>query len=78
MTRADSLAIVESIIRLGHKLGIETTAEGIETREQYDILRGFGCDLAQGFLFDRPQSFATVQRKIAQGLYDQPAGRDAS
>lgn len=78
VTRADSLAIVESIIGLGHKLGIETTAEGIETREQYDILRGFGCDLAQGFLFDRPQSFATVQRKMAQGLYDQPAGRDAS
>ena len=68
--RADSLAIVESIIKLGAKLGMVTTAEGIETQDQLDILRSFGCDLAQGYLFDRPQPFATIQRKIAEGVYD--------
>ncbi|WP_227306904.1 putative bifunctional diguanylate cyclase/phosphodiesterase [Acidisoma cellulosilyticum] len=74
-TRADSVAIVESVVRLGAKLGMMTTAEGIETREQFEILRSFGCDLAQGYLFDRPQSFATIQRKIAEGLYN-PAARE--
>ena len=73
VTRADSLAIVESILHLGAKLGMVTTAEGIETQEQLEILRGFGCDLAQGYLFDRPQPFATIQRKMAEGVYDPPA-----
>jgi EAL domain-containing protein (putative c-di-GMP-specific phosphodiesterase class I) len=69
VSRSDSLAIVESVIRLGGKLGMATTAEGIETPEQLAILRSFGCTFAQGFLFDRPQPFGTVRRKMADGIY---------
>ncbi|MBW4077687.1 MAG: EAL domain-containing protein [Acidobacteria bacterium] len=47
--RSDSL--LEAIISLGRKLGNTMLAEGIETREQLEQLRGFGCELGQGFLF---------------------------
>ena len=51
---SDSAAIVCAIAGLGRSLGIETTAEGVETAEQLTFLRTAGCQLAQGFLFSRP------------------------
>jgi diguanylate cyclase (GGDEF)-like protein/PAS domain S-box-containing protein len=53
-TRADCRAIVCAVIGLGHSLHIATTAEGIETEEQCNLLRVAGCTLGQGFLFGRP------------------------
>lgn len=49
-----SRAIVQTIISLGHSLGMKVVAEGIETIEQMEILSGYGCDLGQGFLFSPP------------------------
>jgi diguanylate cyclase (GGDEF)-like protein/PAS domain S-box-containing protein len=48
---AEDRAIVEAILQLGHALGMNTVAEGVETRAQADYLRAHGCTLAQGFLF---------------------------
>jgi EAL domain-containing protein (putative c-di-GMP-specific phosphodiesterase class I) len=39
---------------MGHKLGIQTIAEGVETVEQRDLLSGFGCDFVQGYLYSKP------------------------
>jgi diguanylate cyclase (GGDEF)-like protein len=50
----DSMAIVCAIAGLARNLDIETTAEGVETAEQFALLRGAGCQLAQGYLFSRP------------------------
>lgn len=47
-------AIVENLIDLGHTLNMEVVAEGVENREQYDFLKGIGCDVIQGFYFSRP------------------------
>jgi diguanylate cyclase (GGDEF)-like protein len=47
-------AIVASIVRLAHSLGMTVTAEGVETDEALAVLREERCDLAQGFLFSRP------------------------
>jgi EAL domain-containing protein (putative c-di-GMP-specific phosphodiesterase class I) len=46
--------IVCAIAGLGRTLDIETTAEGVETMEQFELLRSAGCQLAQGYLFSRP------------------------
>ena len=43
-----------SVIGLAEKLGLEVVAEGVETGKQIDILKENGCDIAQGFYFDRP------------------------
>jgi diguanylate cyclase (GGDEF)-like protein len=47
-------AIAISIITLAHKLNLNVIAEGIETKEQMELLRSFGCHEMQGFLFNRP------------------------
>lgn len=49
-----SLAIVETIVELAKKLEKITLAEGVETVEQFDILKTVGCDFVQGFLFSKP------------------------
>jgi diguanylate cyclase (GGDEF)-like protein len=46
-----SIAIVEGLIQIARKLGIRVIAEGIEREEQAALLRQFGCDLGQGYLF---------------------------
>jgi EAL domain-containing protein (putative c-di-GMP-specific phosphodiesterase class I) len=50
----DSAAIIRAIASLGASLGIETTAEGIETEEQLDLVRRAGCTEMQGYLASRP------------------------
>jgi predicted signal transduction protein with EAL and GGDEF domain len=46
--------LVQSIITLGHTLGLEVVAEGVETHEQLDWLERQGCDFAQGYLIGKP------------------------
>lgn len=48
--------IVGAIIDLAHRLGLEVTAEQIETVEQLSLLRDLGCDTVQGYLFSRPMA----------------------
>ncbi|MES2057647.1 MAG: GGDEF domain-containing phosphodiesterase [Pseudomonadota bacterium] len=45
--------VVGAIVALAQGLGMATTAEGIETREEFEVIRELGCDYAQGFLFGR-------------------------
>ncbi len=55
MTDGDQpLQIVRTIIELARVLGMDVVAEGIETCEQYHLLRDLGCRFGQGFLFARP------------------------
>lgn len=52
---ADDAAIAKTIIVMGHNLGLRVVAEGVETREQLEMLRESGCDEVQGFLIAEPQ-----------------------
>jgi len=54
-SRTDSAAIVCAVNSLGKTLNILTTAEGIETEEQYRLLRATGVDQMQGYLFSKPR-----------------------
>ncbi|MHB8282633.1 MAG: EAL domain-containing protein, partial [bacterium] len=47
-------AIVNTVVVLASKLGMNTIAEGVETEEQLEILKSFGCDMVQGYLFSKP------------------------
>ncbi|MBB3141592.1 putative bifunctional diguanylate cyclase/phosphodiesterase [Halomonas organivorans] len=51
--RADA-AIVDAVLAMARGLGLEVVAEGVETPAQRDFLRSMGCELVQGFLYDRP------------------------
>jgi len=53
-SRADCAAIVCAMTGLARGLDIETTAEGVETQQQFELLRVAGCTQAQGYLFSRP------------------------
>ena len=50
----DDRAIASTILSMGRSLRLKVLAEGVETAEQYEILRGMGCELVQGHLFGRP------------------------
>jgi diguanylate cyclase (GGDEF)-like protein/PAS domain S-box-containing protein len=50
----ESLFLVASMIEIGHKLGHSIIAEGVETSEQLNILKGLDCETAQGYLFSKP------------------------
>ena len=64
--------ILRSIVKLGHGLGLTVTAEGIESTKQLAALRDLGCDLAQGYLLDRPAHVtdlaAIILRNFAKGI----------
>jgi diguanylate cyclase (GGDEF)-like protein/PAS domain S-box-containing protein len=52
--RADCTAVIASVLTLARSLNIVTTAEGVETEEQFTLLRAAGVHLVQGYLFGRP------------------------
>lgn len=49
-----SSGIVQTIIHLAEMLGLQTIGEGVETKQQWDLLKQFGCSELQGFYFSRP------------------------
>ncbi len=59
----DSRAIVSAIILMAHSLNLRTVAEGIETREQLEILRELACDFIQGYYYSRPIPPAEMEKK---------------
>jgi EAL domain-containing protein (putative c-di-GMP-specific phosphodiesterase class I) len=58
------LQIVRTIVELARVMGMDVVAEGIETREQYRLLREMGCRYGQGFLFARPMTAEAVTQLL--------------
>src|SRR3954452_9773204 len=65
LSRSGSTAIVHAITDLARALGMETTAEGVESSEQLAELRLHGCSSVQGYLFSRPVNAAGVFEALA-------------
>ena len=70
---SESAAIVESICLLANKLGLSTTAEGIETEVHASLLRDFGCVEGQGYLFARPMPLAACTSHILPATHGMQA-----
>jgi len=66
LTDPTDAAIVRAVIDLAHTLGLTTTAEGVETREQMRMLESFGCDLLQGYYISRPMPAADLAQFLAR------------
>jgi diguanylate cyclase (GGDEF)-like protein/PAS domain S-box-containing protein len=62
---SDSMAIVRAVTGLGTSLGMKTTGEGVETREELDYLRREGCTEAQGYLFSKARPANEVYDLLA-------------
>jgi diguanylate cyclase (GGDEF)-like protein/PAS domain S-box-containing protein len=66
--RTECAAIVSSVLTLGRCLEITTTAEGVETEEQFRLLRAAGVHTVQGFLFGRPCPAAEIDFGLAEAM----------
>ena len=64
----DTATVSESMVTLATDLRLEVIAEGVETREQLDMMRGFGCHLVQGFYISRPLAVDRLPRAIEKGF----------
>jgi diguanylate cyclase (GGDEF)-like protein/PAS domain S-box-containing protein len=56
----DDCAIVEAIVAMARSLELKVVAEGVETQEQSEFLRGIGCDQIQGYVFSKPIPSAEI------------------
>ncbi|HWQ29715.1 MAG TPA: EAL domain-containing protein, partial [Negativicutes bacterium] len=55
-------AIVSTILAMGHNLVLMVTAEGVETKEQYELLKEKGCNIIQGYYFGKPVTFHEFEK----------------
>ncbi|WP_409523198.1 putative bifunctional diguanylate cyclase/phosphodiesterase [Nitrincola sp. MINF-07-Sa-05] len=60
------LAVCTAVINIGAALGLDVLAEGVETREQADLLRSLGCQFFQGYYFGKPQSADKFSKSFLQ------------
>jgi diguanylate cyclase (GGDEF)-like protein len=68
LRKSDGSGIVEAIIALGHTLGLQVIAEGVETAEHVDYLLEKKCDLMQGYYFSHPVKAEAVPAVMARNF----------
>jgi len=70
MSKEDNFkTVVKSVIAMAHDLDLRVVAEGIESEEVVAILRGFGCDIGQGFLFGKPMATDAFETFLKTSAY---------
>ena len=62
----DASEIANLVIDLGHKLGLEVIAEGVETQEQINFLKEYACDQIQGFILSEPVSIEKFEEFLKE------------
>ena len=63
------IIMFENIARLAKELGIQIIAEGVETKQQYEYLADVGCDMIQGYYFDKPLPEEEFLERVNVGHY---------
>ncbi len=61
-------AIISSIVSLAEALGMETTAEGVETLDELDLIRMLGCSHIQGYIYEKPLNSKSATARLESGL----------
>ncbi len=64
----DTATVSESMVKLATDLRLDVIAEGVETREELEMFRGFGCNLVQGFYISRPLAVDRMARAVEKGF----------
>ncbi len=64
IVKSEGLALVSTIVTLGHSLGLKVVAEGVETEQEAQRLSSLHCDEVQGYLFSRPLPAAMLESKF--------------
>lgn len=59
--------MAESIINIAHNLGLKVVAEGVEHEKQLEILKRYGCEMLQGYLFSKPVSAGKFEQLLVEG-----------
>ncbi len=67
-TDASTRIITESIVSMVNKLGYETVAEGVETKEQMDYMKNIGCDMIQGYFLGKPVPAEEIEKLLIELL----------
>jgi EAL domain-containing protein (putative c-di-GMP-specific phosphodiesterase class I) len=70
-----ALPLIHTIVVLAHNIGLTVVAEGVETREQGDLLRAVGCDKLQGHLFGEPLTPEATEALMLRPSRDVPSLR---
>ena len=60
--------IIKKLVEMAYELGIDTLAEGVETKEQIQFLKEIGCDKLQGFYYDKPHAFMSKPEVTVDGV----------
>ena len=63
---AENVAIVKAIVAMASSLGLNVTAEGVESQQQADFLRDIGCQTLQGYLYGRPMAVPDMDDLLSQ------------
>ena len=64
---SESLAIINAVVAMAKSLNMTTTAEGVETSEEAELIRNLGCDKIQGYYFGRPMTSEEARKIFLQG-----------
>jgi diguanylate cyclase (GGDEF)-like protein len=64
--RPDSIAIISAVAGLGRSFGMTTTAEGVETQQQLDLMRAEGCTEVQGYFYSKPVPASEIVQLLSR------------
>jgi predicted signal transduction protein with EAL and GGDEF domain len=65
LDRPEAIGIIRAIAGLGRSMGVTTTAEGVETKEQVDQMRSEGCTEVQGYFYSRPVPAGEIENLLS-------------
>ena len=72
------LVMLKGVVDLAKSLGLTVVAEGVETPGQLSLIRDMGCDIVQGYIFDKPLTEEEFIDRLRRGAYAPPGGKGDS